>query len=1097
MKGKAPIALIAAIGLLSSLGLCDSIKRARHPAISPDLSTIAFTYQGDIWTAPAEGGLATRVTVHEAREVSPIFSPDGKTLIFSSDRYGNPDVFAVPVGGGNPKQITIHSSYDYGEAFTPDGEWLWFRSGRMGGADLYRVRLSGGTPIQMTSDPYVDEYFPTFSPDGKKVALCIMGSPGGWRRHNFEGSGAADIWVADNTTPLTNFRRITDSPENDFAPKWHPTENMIYFISGESGTPNIWKMKPDGTGKVQVTNHTYDGVRIPSMSLDGAKIVYEFDSRIWILDTQTGDDHPVDIQAPSEFKENLRERKTYKDNVDEYEVSPDDKKVAFVVRGDVYVGARDGGKEAKQITATPWREEAVVWNPDSDKLAYVSDRSGSKDIFVYDIVAGQETPLAGGPDDETSPRWSPDGKWIAYHEGSKSIMRIPAPGGEPELVAEGDFYYKPLSSSASFRWSPDSKWMSYTEPTPAYHTDIYLVGLDKHEPHKILHMGRNASPPEWSGDCKFIFFSCSEYGNSEVYALDLEPKELKFDEDEFDKLFEKKPEEKPKGDGGDEGKDGVKKDSDAPKGDAEKEQQGDGKDDKGKEEKKDSKPQVKIDFQDLDKRLRRVTRLDSEEYDIVASADGKTLYFVSTLNDSRNIWSVSSDSTEATRLTQITTDASPGGLSMSADGKSIYFTSGGALKSVGTADKKVSTISTSATKEIDFLAENQQVFNEAWWVLDRAFYDPEFHGRDWEAIKARYQAMLPWTPVKDDFYELMYEMIMEVDASHMGISRSGDYSVPDPASTALLGVEFDPGVLANEGLFKIKSVVPQSPADDPHSKLNAGEYIIQIDDTPLSGDTNFYSALSHKEGKKVRLLVNNEPSPENAREVFLKPVGQSAWSRLRYDAWVEGSRKRTHEFSGDRLGYIHIRSMSGRYLEQFKKELLTEAQERDGVLIDVRYNGGGRIAHNLLEILQKKPFAYTEKRGTPLVPDDQLIDYIYTKPSICLVNQGSASNSEMFADGFRELGIGKIVGVPTAGAVIATTSWRLMDGGSLRVPQWGVYTVEGQNMERLGVQPDYLVPYDPNAAAAGLDPQLDKAVEVLLAEMDSEPGKWNPPEYQR
>ncbi|HTE19674.1 MAG TPA: S41 family peptidase, partial [Armatimonadota bacterium] len=404
------------------------------------------------------------------------------------------------------------------------------------------------------------------------------------------------------------------------------------------------------------------------------------------------------------------------------------------------------------------------------------------------------------------------------------------------------------------------------------------------------------------------------------------------------------------------------------------------------------------------------------------------------------------------------------------------------IQSIGLATRDRRPTAFSAAVTVNLLDENRQVFGEAWWMMDRYFYDERKNSVDWNAVRARYEALLPYAPYKDDFYDLMAEMVQELKGSHLGATGPADYTPDTPSSTAFLGIEPDWAALDAEGRIKIARVVPGSPAAFKWSKLNAGEYIVAVDGQDVSADTPFDQLLDRKAGKKVVLTVNSRPTRDGARQVAIKPVTQAAGADLLYEAWVEERRQLAHKLSNGRVAYLHIESMDIPSELKFKEEVIGEATGRDAMLVDVRYNGGGNVAHRLLDILRKKPYVTFRPRSLgKQVPADWLTDYLWGKPAALLVNQDSASNSEMMAEGFRALGIGPVVGTPTAGAVIATGSWSFMDGGSIRTPSSGVYTAAGEDLEVRGRQPDVLVPYDPIAIQQGRDPQLERAIQALLA----------------
>lgn len=1081
--------LIPAIG---GQAAAENVKRTRYPAVSPDGRTVCFSYLGDLWTVPAEGGRAARITVHPARDIQPRYSPDGRWIVFASDRYGNYDLFLMPAEGGEPRRLTFNSSYDFPSGFTPDSQWVVYYSGAYGVGDLYKVRVTGGEPVRLTWDNREWKYLPRVSPDGRWIAYDFQGSPGAWRHRGYEGSNNADIWLAGFTTPVSNPVRLTTNPGQDFAPLWAPDGETLYYVSDRGGQVNLWSMDRKGGHQRQLTHTTTDGVRLPDISADGRKIVYEYDSEIWIYDTKTGTTHPIPIQAASDDRENMNAERTFTGGPSEYEVSPDGKKVALVVRGELFAVTAEKGGAARRLTHTAARESHITWNRDSRAITFVSDRSGNKDLFQVDLQ-GNETRLTETPEDETNPVYSPDGKFLAFHRGDHQIIVAPAGTKNAAAVASitGNFLNVTRYYSPRFSWSPDSKWLTYLDTGDRLEQAVFVYSLTEKRPARITEWMRDASTPRWSKDGKLIYFSANPADNWDIYAVDLQPRDQSFAEDDLDKLdpVQKKPE-------------GPNPQAASPPGSA-----------PGPnlllvptgqpggpprvitgvppqllaalaahqaEMARQSAPELQIDFAGIEHRLRRVTTSAASDLEPWLSPDGKTFIYAS----EGNIWITPADPDSGGRPTQVTANGGAD-LQLTDDGQILYYLNSGQLYALSPGAHAIRQIPFQATMNIDLVAENRQVFNETWWVLDRYFYDARHHGVDWAAIKKKYEALLPYAPYKEDFYDLMNEMVQELDASHLGIGGPGTTEVESPDATAYLGVEPDWPALEREGKFKVGRVVAESPADNPKSRLQAGDYILAIDGQEIGKDSTFDALLNRKAGKKVVLLVNHSPTRLGAHEVDIRPVSPDAGRDLEYADWVESRRRYVEQASNGRIGYVHIRQMEPADLEQFKRELVSRANGKQALIVDVRYNPGGFVAPSILDILQKKPWTMVRPRNTDtlITADWYWGGYDWGKPTALLINQESASNAEMMAEGFRALGIGPVVGVPTSGSVIGTNTWTLLDGGSLRTPSIGVFTTNGEDLEGKGRRPDVSVPYDPNAIQQGRDPQLDHAIQALLPKL--------------
>jgi tricorn protease len=1028
--------------VLLSAAHAEPIKRARGPAISPDGKSIVFSYQGDLWTVPAEGGRALRLTAHLARDTQPVFSPDGKSIAFASNRYGNYDLYLMPVEGGSPRRLTYHSANEFPTSFTPDGRWVLFYGSAYGSSDVYKVRVTGGEPVRLTWDLYEREYFASVSPDGQWIAYNHNASPGSWRRRAYEGSNNADVWIARLTTPVTEPRKITTNPSHDFMPMFSRDGKRLYYVSDRKGKVNLWSMDLSGGNQRQLTSHDTDGVRLPTYAPGADRIAYEYNSEIWVLDLKSGKTAPVRIDVTAEPLRNLISERTITANPDEFSVSPDGKKVALIVRGDLFVVPAAGGL-ARQLVGRPSRESHITWMPDSRTILFVTDEKGQKDLRSIEITAQNETPLAESGEDEANALASPDGKHIAYHRADRTIVVIPAGGGAPEATITGDFMDVSRGYAPRFDWSSDSKWLVFKQTGAKLEDTIYVAEIANGQPKRVSRPFRDTNTPRWSPDGKLIYFTGVAVDSANLYAIDLgEDEKPTFEEDALDRL------------------DGPSEASPPMAGPPD------------------------IDFQTVERRLRRVTSSGGVG-DALMLPNGRTFL----IEGGGGIQMIPANAKNGTGNLLV---ENANGVELPRDGSRVYFFSGGQVQSLGLAARDRRTTPFSAAVTVDLIQENRQVFSEAWWMMDRYFYNEKLNDVDWKGVRARYEALLPYVPYKEDFYSMMSEMIEELRGSHLGVSGPPDYTLDTPASTGYLGIEPDWPALETTGRFKVARVVLGSPADLKWTKINPGEYILAVDGQELGKEVTFAQLLDRKAGKKVVLTVNTQPTMDGARQVAIKPVTDNAGDDLEYEEWVEHRRKLAHSLSNGRVAYLHIRGMNLPSELRFKEELVSEATNRDAMLVDVRYNGGGNVAHRLLDILRKKPYVTFRPRSLgKLVLSDWFTDYLWGKPAALLINQDSASNSEMMAEGFRALGIGPTIGIPTTGAVISTGTWTFMDGGTMRTPSAGVYTASGEDMEVRGRQPDVMVPYDPIAVKEGRDPQLERAVQVILSKTPAVAAKPN------
>ena len=604
-----------------------------------------------------------------------------------------------------------------------------------------------------------------------------------------------------------------------------------------------------------------------------------------------------------------------------------------------------------------------------------------------------------------------------------------------------------VESTYEFDWSPDSKWLAFTMAGPTYETDIFVVSLDG-EIHNISQFAGWNYRPRFSSDGKIVYFSSSMHDRTETYKIELAHKPDEFIEAVIDSLF-----------------------MDEPEGEAEDKKEKDDEVDKDTIE-------VVIDFERIDKRRTRAYDLNTSSEYPVLTPDGKKYIFIASILGKPEIWSVNTeDDPDLKQLTH--SGQSKSLLNVTDDSKAILYLEGGVVKRLEMADQKNTLLSFKATLDIDARELNRQKFDEAWQVLNTYFYDGSFHEADWAAARDKYRPAVDHIRTEPEFRNLVKEMMGELRASHLDIySREPG---PDAnVTTGETGISIDYRQYDRTGNFVIDYVVPESPAD--LAGIKAGQIIFAVNDQPLTRETNINRLMSGIIDHRLILNVSDRPG-KKGEDVVLKPISGDALGSLAYNDWVEGRRHLVDSLSGGRLAYIHIPAMSGSRLEKFKEELVSIAESKDGLVIDVRNNGGGNIAVHLLGILVKTPYFLRNFRDFPVTSENKMRSDALEKPMTLLINNYSASNSEIFAEGFRKLKLGKIVGEPTAGAVIGTGSYTLIDGTRIRRPSWGAYTTEMEDTDLKRRDPDILVENLPDDFINGRDPQLVRAVEELMKEL--------------
>lgn len=1019
-------ALAFALVLAAGASAQEPIRFARTPDISPDGKLVAFSYLGDIWVVEAIGGVARPVTMHEAHDAYPMFSPDGRSLAFSSNRHGQYDVFVVPSYGGRPKRLTFDSAQDIALGWTPDGKNVVFSSTRStdypGGPQLYTIPADGGQEVKL---PFVEGKDAAFSPAGNAVAF--VRGPGTWYRKNYRGSSNDDIWLA--APDGSGVRRLTEFAGQDTAPMFSPDGKRLYYVSELHGGPANLVVQDLGAGTPPVaagsprplTAHKDDSVRKARISAHGEWIVYECGGDLWVVSTRDGQTRKLAIEVHADEKANTERTVTYTRDATEYALSPDENAIAFVVHGEVFVVPAKGGK-ANRVTDTPAVEHGLAWSSDNKKLVFVSDRGGYEDIHILESDDPESADLTKStrfktkaltntPEAEDAVSFTPDGNRVGFLRGGKMWTMKPDGTDLKVLIDQPEVF--------DYDWSPDGKWVVFSRNDGSYASELYIQPLDGSRP--AVNVTRYATlnaDVSWGGN-KLAFLS-QRRGGVGVHVLSLQKA----------------------GTGTSTGASGD------------------------------------IDFDDIHRRAERVgPPADS----VCISKNGKQAAFRS----GGELWVAATDASGATRLT--TGGVNPH-LIRWTKGGSIYFLDGaGSIRNINPGFTSFTMGTPTPPGTVNFTAkmtvrqeeEFQEMFDQSWRLLSESFYDAKLHGANWRAIRDKYRPLVRHVSMKEDLYNLVSLVLGELNASHLGIS--GHLRNPDEV-TADLGLIFDE-TYKGPGL-KIAEILKRGPADKRGINLKPGDVVLAIDRTELTDRTNLSRLLNAKGNETVLLdVTSNSADPKAKRRVETRAVGRREVANLMYERWVEKNAEAVAKQSGGKVGYIHIPDMDEAGLEQFVRALYSDNFDKEAIVIDVRYNGGGFTHDQVLNYLGGKEHTFFRQRDGVEGLVMRNYDRKWTKPSAVLINNRSYSDAEIFPAAYRQLGYGKVVGQPTGGMVIGTMETRLIDGSSFRLPRTGVFTARGVNMEKEGVVPDVAVDAQPEDLAKGIDAQLKRAVEVCTVEV--------------
>jgi tricorn protease len=1050
---------------------------------------IVFTYLGDLWTADENGQNVQRLTVNRARDVYGRFSPDGKWIAFSSERNGNLDVYLIPASGGNAKQLTTHSADDVVLGWSADSRAVLFSSNR--GEDfmpqLYLVSTEGGMPWRAGTDMGVQA---SYSPDGQKLAYNQK-SQVYWRKF-YRGAYQSDIMVMD--VSAKKFTQLTDFDGLDSWPMWG-RDGYIYFVSDREGNglTNIWRISENGGKADRVTTFKAGDVRWPAISSDGKVIVFEHDFGIWKLDVNSKRATPITLNIDAETEENLSEMQSFNSQADDYDLAPSSRRVAFSIHGEIFTAPVEEG-DIKQVTESAARDRNVAYSPDGKWLSYISDQSGREELFVVPVDGSAPAQQVTNIDAlKLGYNWSPDSKEIAFTASDDTLRKL--------VVATKQVTTLDTSRYGGFgmpAWLPDGKWIAYSKPDISRTSDVYIIAAsgEEKEPHKATFDSNNDANPRFGPDGRKLYFQRVEAsgGNTpnsvQIYSVWLERQDRDPDDAE-----EREP--APPAAGAEDGEGAPPAARRGPPA---------------------NRPprEIKMDFAGLKRRTRQVTRMPFPILSYTIAPDSRTVVFVTSepagMASVPVIYSIQDDGKRLTRITagqppNENAEGGPGGgggfgagvgdLAISRDGRTLFFRErdgiysvplsaaggqgAGAAAAAG-AGREASRrrINFNVRVRVNRPTEWAEMFDDGWRTMKYRFYDPKMHGMDWDAARAKYRPLVDFVGDRQELLNIINEMIGELNASHTGAAPPPRGPGAGGVSTSHLGIELEPDTAA--GRYRVTYIYEDGPADKDWVRVKVGDYLLAIDGKPVKAGDEYWQLLNERLNRKVNVTFNSKPTDEGAWNTRIEAISTNAYSQLRYERWVKERRKRVEELSNGRIGYLHIQAMNPPSLRKFEKEI-RENRNKEALIIDQRWNGGGNIEQELLAILVQRQYQVWQPRGTEATGRPFAG---FFGPKVVLQNWRSASNAEMFPAGFRALGLGKVVGTPTMGAVIGTGSYSLIDGSTVRTPGVGVFLADSKrtNMENYGVQPDLLVDNKPEDALAGRDRQLEAAVEELMKQLN-------------
>lgn len=1006
-----------------------------EPAPSPYGSKIVFSYEDDLWVVPASGGLAMRITAMDGRESDPVYSPDGKWIAFTGRQEGNPNIYLIPSAGGEIIQLTFNDASDNVESWSWDSKYIYFNSNRYNNIAAYKVAVSGGTPKRLFKGYKNRQHNIAESPlDGSIYFNETWESSRMVNRKRYKGAYNPDIKSYNIATG--EYKQHTTFEGKDM---WVTisSDGVIYFVSDrDNGEYNLYKLD---NGNVVALTSFETSIKKPRVSADGNLIVFEKDYQLFSYNVIESISNPVEIKLYENKVLGIDQDFDVSGKITNFNVSTDGKKIVFVSRGRMFISDIEG-KYVKEIpTNSGERVVEVLWLDDNETILYNRTVNGWLNLFT--IKAGKPSPEKMITEDKQNNQeinLNSDRSKAVYFSGRNEMRILDIESLKSETVVRDEFWA--LYPTAAY-FSPDDRYIAYAVYRNFEH-DILVYDTENGESHHITKTGVTETDPFWSPDGKYIYFESDRINpgyprgtkDSEIFRIALKRFDKEYKLDRYEKLF-------------------------------------------AEEEKKDStKPIVEINFEGLNDRWEGIaTQPMNQGVPYVIQKEDETTVLFRSNHDSESIalWKTVLKPFDKAETKKIEGSNSVGQI-CEAKGK-YYVLSNSSIHELDLSGNKLKKIDVEFKFTKNLKDEFNQMFYEAWANLGENYYDDNYHGVDWSKLKQHYSKYLVHVKTRDNLRTVLNDMLGELNSSHLGFYSNGDEEKTFYTNgTITTGVMFD-----NENPYVVQRIVKRSPMDKEDKDIKRGDRLVAVNGTSIDPSVNrekyFTGAFRENE-----VVLTFERSGENV-EVKVHPETRSALESHLYDEWVDKRQKKVDEKSDKRIAYVHMKNMGGNELNNFIIEMTNEAHYRDGLILDIRYNRGGNVHDDVLQFLSQKPYLKWKYRGGEFTPQPNFTPA--SKPIVLLINEQSLSDAEMTAQGFKALGLGTIVGTETYRWIIFTSGKSLVDGSYYRLPSWGCYTLEGKDIEMNGVAPDAYVKNNMVNRLKDEDPQLDKAIELIMQEL--------------